>query len=60
MPKRSPRFLTIPVDDSPGLVERIDALAKADRRSRSSWLLKLLEEVTAPGPQELPEERSAA
>ena len=59
MSKRGiPKHVVVPV--TPEVVERINALAKADRRSRTSWLTVQLERLVAQGPQELPEERSAA
>jgi hypothetical protein len=59
MSKRGvPKHVVVPV--TPEVAERINALAKADRRSRTSWLTVQLERLVAQGPQELPEERSAA
>ena len=58
MSKRgTPKHVVIPV--TPEIVQRLDALAKADRRSRTSWLTVQLERLVAQGPQELPEERAA-
>jgi predicted transcriptional regulator len=57
MPKRNiPKSIVIPVN--PDLVQRIDALARADKRSRKNWVVLQLERL-AQGPQELPEERAA-
>jgi predicted transcriptional regulator len=56
MPKRNiPKSIVIPVN--PDLVQRIDALARADKRSRKNWVVLQLE--VAQGPQELPAERAA-
>jgi hypothetical protein len=52
------RYLTIKCE--PALVERINELANADRRSRINWLTMQIERLASQGPQELPEERSAA
>jgi hypothetical protein len=58
MSKRGiPKHVVVPV--TPEVVQRIDAMAKADRRSRTSWLAVQLERLVARGPQELPEERAA-
>jgi hypothetical protein len=58
MSKRGiPKHVVVPV--TPEIVQRIDAMAKADRRSRTSWLMVQLERLVAQGPQELPEERAA-
>jgi predicted transcriptional regulator len=58
MAKRTiPKSIVIPVN--PDLVERIDALARADKRSRKNWVVLQLERLVAQGPQELPEERAA-
>jgi len=58
MSKRIPKCVVVPV--TPEVVERINALPAADRRSRTNWLALQLERLTQQGPQELPEERSAA
>jgi hypothetical protein len=58
MSKRGiPKHVVVPV--TPEVVQRIDAMAKADRRSRTSWLTVQLERLASQGPQELPEERAA-
>jgi predicted transcriptional regulator len=58
MAKRTiPKSIVIPVN--PDLVERIDALARADKRSRKNWVVLQLERLVAQGPQELPTERAA-
>ena len=58
MAKRTiPKSIVIPVN--PDLVQRIDALARADKRSRKNWVVLQLERLVAQGPQELPEERAA-
>jgi predicted transcriptional regulator len=58
MAKRTiPKSIVIPVN--PDLVERIDALARADKRSRKNWVVLQLERLVAQGPQELPAERAA-
>jgi hypothetical protein len=58
MAKRTiPKSIVIPVN--PDLVQRIDALARADKRSRKNWVVLQLERLVAHGPQELPEERAA-
>jgi predicted transcriptional regulator len=59
MPKKvGVRFITIECD--PELMQRIDALAAAEHRSRRMFVLHHLERLVAQGPQELPEERSVA
>jgi hypothetical protein len=58
MSKRGvPKHVVVPV--TPEVVECINALAKADRRSRTSWLTVQLERLASQGPEELPEERAA-
>jgi hypothetical protein len=58
MAKRTiPKSIVIPVN--PDLVEHIDALARADKRSRKNWVVLQLERLVAQGPQELPAERAA-
>jgi predicted transcriptional regulator len=58
MPKKIGRYITI--DVPPDLMTRIDQLAAAEHRTRRMWVLHHIELLVAQGPQELPEERSAA
>jgi hypothetical protein len=58
MARGNPKHVTISV--TPEIVQRIDALAAAERRSRTNWLTVQLELLSQRASQELPEERSAA
>jgi hypothetical protein len=57
MAKRLANMLTIPV--GPELAQRLYELARAERRTRTDFVLLHLEKLAQQGPQELPEERAA-